>query len=182
MNRLIIISGCSGGGKSSLLLELSQRGYTIVEEPGRRIVSQELARQSTALPWIDLAAFARRAIRQSLEDLSRTKGLDGDVFFDRGLIDAANALCQSSAPDAEKREAQELCSLHRFHRTVFMTPPWPEIYHTDAERNHDLVTAVKEYESLRGFYPKLGYEPVALPRISIAQRADFVLTYLRANC
>ncbi|WP_410012764.1 AAA family ATPase [Sodalis sp. C49] len=35
MNRLIVISGCSGGGKSTLLAELKRRGYTVVEEPGR---------------------------------------------------------------------------------------------------------------------------------------------------
>jgi predicted ATPase len=29
---LVVISGCSGGGKSSLLTELQARGYAIVEE------------------------------------------------------------------------------------------------------------------------------------------------------
>ena len=41
MNRFIILSGCSGGGKSTLLAELARRGFATVEEPGRRIVIEE---------------------------------------------------------------------------------------------------------------------------------------------
>lgn len=31
----VVISGCSGGGKSTLLSELAARGYHVVHEPGR---------------------------------------------------------------------------------------------------------------------------------------------------
>jgi predicted ATPase len=41
MDRFIVISGCSGGGKSTLVAELARRGYASVEEPGRRIVEDE---------------------------------------------------------------------------------------------------------------------------------------------
>ncbi|AHK02241.1 ATPase [Agrobacterium tumefaciens] len=62
MHHFIILSGCSGGGKSTLLAELAHRGFATVEEPGRRIVIEETRNNGTALPWIDLEAFARRAI------------------------------------------------------------------------------------------------------------------------
>jgi hypothetical protein len=32
----VLITGCSGGGKSTLLAELRARGHPVVEEPGRR--------------------------------------------------------------------------------------------------------------------------------------------------
>ncbi|WP_409999599.1 AAA family ATPase [Rhizobium leguminosarum] len=51
MNRSVLISGCSGGGKSTLLAELAARGHAVVEEPGRRIVKQELEGDGAALPW-----------------------------------------------------------------------------------------------------------------------------------
>lgn len=34
--RLIILSGCSGGGKSALLVELGRRGFATYEEAGRQ--------------------------------------------------------------------------------------------------------------------------------------------------
>ena len=51
IDRFVVISGCSGGGKSTLLIELGQRGYATVEEPGRRIVKEEMLGAGLALPW-----------------------------------------------------------------------------------------------------------------------------------
>src|SRR5262252_4125258 len=85
--RLVVISGCSGGGKSTLLTELGRRGYATVEEPGRRIVRQELLGEGSALPWVDGVAFAL-----AIADHTAASRSAGWVFFDRGLVDAAAAL------------------------------------------------------------------------------------------
>lgn len=172
MDRFVVISGCSGGGKSTLLAELARRGYAVVEEPGRRIVQEELAGNGAALPWVDAAAFARRAIAMALADRERAAAQQGGwVFFDRGLIDAAAALEHITVEPALERIGQP----HRYHRRVFLTPPWPEIYATDAERRHDLDAALAEYERLLRVYPALGYEVVILPKIGVSERADFIL-------
>lgn len=174
MNRFVVISGCSGGGKSTLLAELGARGFAIVEEPGRRIVKQELAGEGRALPWVDLAAFARLAIETSIADREATAGNEDWTFFDRGLIDAAVAL----ENDTGEPVAGLLNDIHPYHSTVFMTPPWPEIYQGDGERRHSLEDAIAEYERLCAAYPALGYEVVILPKLSVAQRADFVVSTL----
>jgi len=171
MNRFIVISGCSGGGKSTLLEELARRGHAVVEEPGRRIVREETARGGTALPWVDAAAFARRAIAMALADRAVAARHEGWVFFDRGLIDAAVALEHLSGEPA----LQAYGRAHRYHARVFLTPPWPEIYAADAERRHDLAAAAAEYARLLEAYPRLGYETVVLPKVSVAARADFIL-------
>lgn len=38
----IVLSGCSGGGKSSLLTELGRRGHTVVPEAGRQVVREQM--------------------------------------------------------------------------------------------------------------------------------------------
>ncbi len=174
MNRCVVISGCSGGGKSTLLTEIGSRGFAIVEEPGRRVVRRELEGEGSALPWVDLAAFARLAIETAIADREAVAGKTGWTFFDRGLIDAALALEQATGEPV----AQPMNALHPYHPTVFMTPPWPEIYEGDAERRHSLTDAVEEYERLCTAYPALGYEVVVLPKVSVAERADFVLGIL----
>lgn len=173
MNRLVVISGCSGGGKSSLLAELGRRGYRVVEEPGRRIVQQELAGNGAALPWVDIAAFARRATAMSLSDRASIATADEWVFFDRGLVDAAAAL-----EHATGEPAVTACRAHPYHARMFMAPPWPEIYGTDPERRHDIDAALAEYDRLLHAYASLGYEILTLPRISVEARADHVLNML----
>ncbi|WLP53293.1 AAA family ATPase [Agrobacterium fabrum] len=171
MNRFIILSGCSGGGKSTLLAELARRGFATVEEPGRRIVIEETRNGGTALPWIDIQAFARRAIAMALED-RRVTPKEGLVFFDRGLIDAASALHHISGD----RFIDTLRDTHRYNSLVFLTPPWPEIYRSDDERKHGFDAAVEEYERLVRDYEGLGYDIVVLPKSAVAERADLILT------
>ncbi len=172
-DNLVILSGCSGGGKSTLLAELSRRGHATVEEPGRRIVRQETSGQGTALPWIDMEAFARRAVAMSLGDRENAPAT-GWVFFDRGLVDAASALHAVAADGL----LHELKNSHRYNSRVFLTPPWPEIYVSDGERQHDFSAALTEYERLLRDYHALSYDPVVLPKVSVSERANLILEML----
>lgn len=174
MERFIVISGCSSGGKSSLVAELRRRGHAVVEEPGRRIVNEEMKRQRFALPWVDAAAFARRAMALALSDLKSATALKGWVFFDRSWIDAASALEHLTGEQTLMRLAQT----HRYHRRVFLAPPWPEIYVTDAERHHGFDAAAGEYSRLVQAYSTIGYEVQVLPKVGVSPRADLVLSTL----
>ena len=173
-NHFVVISGCSSGGKSTLLVELGRRGYATVEEPGRRIVQEEMLGKGLALPWADAIAFARRAVALALTDRAAAKHETGCVFFDRGLIDAAAALQRLTGEPA----LAALASAHRYHHRVFLAPPWPEIYVTDTERRHDLSAAIAEYKHLLDVYPSLGYQTTILPKATTHERAEFVLRSL----
>ena len=176
-DRFVLLSGCSGGGKSTLLAELRRRGHHTVDEPGRRIVIEEQATGGKALPWVDPAAFARRAIEMALADRASARTLAGWVFFDRGLIDAASALEVVTGEPA----LAALGAAHRYHRRVFMAPPWPEIYGNDAERRHGFEAGLAEYQRLENAFPALGYAVITLPKASVSVRADFVLTTLSTD-
>lgn len=173
MDRFVVISGCSGGGKSTLLAELRARGYAVIEEPGRRIVAEERRASGRALPWVDLSAFARRAMEVSLADRRRAENMGGTVFFDRGLIDAVVALEFATGAPTLPNYACE-----RYNRLVFLTPPWRAIYVGDADRPHGFQNAVNEYERLLPAFSSLGYEIALLPKVDVALRADFVLKRL----
>jgi predicted ATPase len=173
-NRFVVISGCSGGGKSSLIAELVRRGYSAVEEPGRRIVQEELQRGGSALPWVDSRAFLDRVYALALADHAAAADLEGWVFFDRGLVDAAAGLERLSGEPTSKR----LGSSPLYHRRVFLTPPWPDIHVLDHERRHTLNDALIEYEHLTQVYTALGYDVTILPKVDVRARADLVLRSL----
>ena len=166
---LVMISGFSSGGKSTLLTELAHRGYSVVAEPGRRIIAEARVGDGRALPWIDAAAFARCAIRMSVADFEAACGL---TFFDRGVVDAAVAITATGGtyPDSTIERL-------RYDR-VFLAPPWPEIFVNDDERRHSLQKALADYERVRDAYLEAGYTPVMLPRDSVDARVDFILREL----
>jgi predicted ATPase len=110
----------------------------------------------------------------ALADRASAGALDGWVFFDRGLIDAAAGLQHLTSEPALAALGQS----HRYHHRVFLTPPWPEIYVTDPERRHGLNMAIAEYSRLLEVYPSLGYEVSVLRKIGVMERADFVLNAL----
>src|SRR5262245_44689332 len=172
MERFIVISGCSSGGKSTLVAELRRRGHAVVEEPGRRIVKEEMKCHGSALPWADEVAFARRAMALALSDFRSATALNGWVFFDRSWIDAASALEHLTG----KQILMRLARVHRYHRRVFLAPPWPEIYVTDVERHHGPDVAAREYSRLVEAYSTLGYEFKARRKVGVSRGRDLFLS------
>ncbi len=170
-DKFILLTGCSGGGKSTLLDVLAERGFATVPEPGRRIVAEELAGDGKALPWVDMQAFALRAIDLARADIEAAQQLKGPVFFDRGLIDAAVALEHSGGPKVK----ETLGPYRPYGRRVFMAPPWQELFVADAERRHDFDAAVGEHLRIEQALEALGYFRSVLPKVSVNKRADIVL-------
>lgn len=166
--RKIVITGCSGGGKSTLLAELATRGQAVVKEPGRRVIAAERAAGGTGFPWDDADRFADLAFWMAVADHATAKA---DVtFFDRSALDqAAWYARQGSAPPGD---------VPHYDKTVFMAPPWPDIHSTDPDRRHGFDAAVDEYTDLVIRLPDWGYHCHVLPMVSVTDRADFILDTL----
>lgn len=169
--RFIVISGCSGGGKSTLLEALAVRGFACVPEPGRRIVHLEQQTGGDALPWINPRAFAERAVAMARADLAEAAKTPGVTFFDRGLVDAAVALAHAGGPPY----METLGPVRAYGQTVFLAPPWPEIYATDAARKHGFAEAKAEYHRLVDAFGHLGYATCTLPKDSVDARISLIL-------
>ncbi|MEO1042174.1 MAG: AAA family ATPase [Pseudomonadota bacterium] len=167
--RFVVITGCSGGGKSTLLTALHERGYRTVDEPGRRLM-----RHSLADPYKDLKGFAEQAVAMSTRDIEKERNSSGWVFFDRGLIDAAAALTFATGASIN----DTLKNAPRFYRRVFFAPPWRAIYRQDEERQHDFGAAKQEAIRLASAYNDLGYQLTDLPLWSVEDRAQWVIDQL----
>ena len=174
-NNHVVISGCSGGGKSTLLSELVNRGYSVVLEPGRQIVKEQTAIEGDALPWINLQKFLELALSRYLFQFNSQKESQKYIFFDRGIIDAVQL--DPSQPEYFQHAAKKF----RYNRLVFLVPPWEEIFKGDTERKHNFESAKKEFDELLIKYKNFGYETVLIPKIPVKERVDFILEKLGAS-
>jgi predicted ATPase len=160
--RRVVISGCSGGGKSTLLEELSTRGYHVFPEAGREIVKEQLENGGAALPWVDTAMFAELLLEQSIGKLHAAP--QGPSFYDRSIIEPLRWYRETGTPlPVHLSKAEHL----RYAVDVFLAPLWPEIHVQDNEPRHDFSAAVEEVEVLLKLFPKLGYTVHLLPKVGV---------------
>lgn len=168
-----VITGASGGGKSTVIDALAAAGYATVPEVGRQIVSEQVASQGTALPWQDQAAFMDLLFVRSIaafDEVAETA--DKIVFFDRSFLEAiAYGSVIGRAPAQAMLEA---AAVRRFEMPVFVCPPWGAIFAEDRVRRHDFEFACRDYEANVATYLTAGYALTEVPPASVPDRVAFI--------
>ncbi len=178
--RLIVLSGCSAGGKSTLLAEMNRRGVRVCAEPGRRVVERQEATVGDGLPWKNPEKFLQLCVELALEDFVNANASQEVTLFDRSLVDAIAGLVRIAQRKNSPQIASDylpLLARYRYAPKVLLAPPWPELFHAgrgDERRKHSFDSAVAEFEHLREYYPTLGYRVAELPRGTVAERADYL--------
>jgi predicted ATPase len=176
--RFHVITGGPGSGKSTLIEALSRRGLAHSIEAGRAIIQDQIAIDGPALPGRDPLAFAELMLSWELRSYRVAQAESGHVFFDRGVPDVVGyfQLLGRPVPSHVTRAAERF----RYSRRVFLAPPWPAIFTQDAERKQTAEEAERTCEAMIAAYSSCGYELVALPRVSVDERACFVLASIDA--
>ncbi len=172
---LFVITGGPGSGKTTLLLELEKSGYPSAAEVARQIIQEQVNANGEALPWRDRRLYLELMLERSIKSY-KEHATAGIMFFDRGIPDClAYARLIGLQNDQFVRSAGER---YRYAPTVFLAPPWREIYTTDTERKQDFEEAVRTWHLLGEAYEELGYELVLLPTVTAEERADFVVRHV----
>src|SRR5690606_5939897 len=115
---------------------LAARGFPTVAESGRAILRQQAAIGGNAVHHGDAEAYRELMLQRGVDDFERMSGeTDVPVFFDRGIAELAgySRLIGVAVPAHVRRAA----ALYRYNPTVFVAPPWPEIYVNDDLRRQD---------------------------------------------
>ena len=168
MNTRFLITGCSGGGKSTLVQRLEALGHHVVHEPGLRVIHS-----GGPKPWENRLGFFDAVTAIAEADLDKPLPQDAPTFFDRGLLDALSGRAH--------REKIPISALmpdpFPYDQPVFFAPPWPEIYEQTDDRPHTFEFALGEAERLRRDLDCLGITTLELPKLSVEERAQWMLAY-----
>ncbi|MCF3108566.1 AAA family ATPase [Niabella sp. CC-SYL272] len=181
VDRFHILTGGPGSGKTTLLTVLEGPYFHIVPEVAREIIREQMAAGGTALPWKDQDLYTSLMLERSLESYQATlKQLQSNpnqhFFFDRGIPDT---LCYATLTgQGISEDMNKAASIHRYNPTVFMLPPWKEIYTTDTERKQSWEEAVVTYEQLKATYTNYQYKVVEVPTGPPQQRSNFIIASL----
>jgi len=171
-NRLHVLTGGPGSGKTTLIEALAKAGVATSPEVGRAVIREQLAAGGDALPWADQRAFAELMVVRDMA--ARREALAGGAVtvLDRGVPDVAGFLRVSGLPvPPHIDEAARTC---RYNRRVFIAPFWADIFTGDAERKQSAEVAETTFTVMAETYRDYGYELVELPRAPVADRVAFV--------
>jgi hypothetical protein len=118
-------------------------------------------------------AFTRLTFSEMLLQHDHAAETGERCFFDRALPDIFSYLHESGLDVAEIwLDTHANC---RYERTVFILPPWPEIYVNDAERPQTLAETESLHDAIRAVYESLGYELIEVPKLPVEARCEFML-------
>lgn len=164
-------------GKTSVIDMLESSGYCCIHESGRDIIRHEQETNGNKLPWGDRVGFANEMFKKAVADYNTEFNKEEFVFFDRGIPDVIGYLVLCDLPVAGEMWAA--AKSYRYNETVFITPPWCEIYVNDAQRKQTFEEAEATFDVMKQIYKGLGYSLIELPKFSIRERASFVLKNMK---
>jgi predicted ATPase len=174
-----VVTGCSGGGKSSIIDALRARGFPCVDEAGRTIVKEQLRIGGDGTPWQDQVKFGELLLARYIHLFEQVAQRSQPVFFDRGIPEILTFSRWLKTPMPEHHRAA--AANYRYARKVFVAPPWPEIFTVDAERRHSFEDGLAEYPFTLEAYRECGYELVEIPKAPVAERVEFILHHVGAR-
>jgi len=167
---LYVFAGGPGTGKTTLLTALESRGYVCLPDNARAVIQQRLAAGLSPRP--DPGTFARTILEADVAAYRAGARAERPVFFDRGIIDAVGGLYLAGR--LSDAEVDEYLVDYPYDRSVFLFPPWEEIYVNDEERDQSFSEAVDVYERSGDWYRRCGYQTIEVPREDLSTRLRFI--------
>jgi len=178
MQKKIVITGGPGTGKSTVIVELENQKYNCMHEISREVTLMARKNGIEQLFLKDPMLFSKMLLEGRVNQFKDATLLTADlVFFDRGVPDVfayMNYLGVEFPPifiDESKK--------NKYYETVFLMPPWKDIYITDEERYESFEQSLAVYNHLKAAYKSIGYSIIEVPFGTVKERAAFILKNIK---
>ena len=170
-----IITGGPGFGKTELIEALRTEGFMCSGEFARELILSQTESSGDILPWKNGRLF-QQTILSKRKAFFESVPPDAIAFAGRAILDqlAFARYRGFGTPDVLLDAAHE----YRYAATVFVTPPWPEIYKNDRIRTESLAEAIQIHEFVIETYRDLNYRINELPLVPTAERVQYLLKNL----
>ncbi|MCW2119754.1 ATP-binding protein [Flavobacterium sp. 7A] len=174
---IIVLIGGPGTGKSSIINELTDKGFCCYPEISREITLEAKKNGIDQLFLEDPLLFSQLLLegRQKQFDAANQEP-HLNVFIDRGLPDILAYM--HFAKQEYPVHFTTSCQKHKYTK-IFMLPPWEAIYKIDDARYETYEQAQEVHQHIVDTYKSFGYTPIEVPKDTIENRTAFILNALK---
>ena len=174
----IVITGGPGTGKSSIINELTKRGFTCFEEISRQVTLSARENGIDQLFLTNPILFSELLLEGRIKQYKEATGTNNEfIFLDRGIPDVVAYM--DYIGDSYPEAFIDACKTNVYDY-VFILAPWQEIFTSDSERYENFEQALEIHENLLNSYKKYDYNLRDVPFGAIESRADYILNVVKA--
>ncbi|MEU9151942.1 AAA family ATPase [Streptomyces sp. NPDC048417] len=169
-----ILTGAPGAGKTSILRQLQQRGFDVVDEAATAIITREQA-EGDAEPWTQAAFVEKVAVLQRQRQMQSASGDVALQIYDRSPI-CTHALSTYLGRPVSEELSAEIDRITRervYEQQVFFIRNIGYCEPTAARRISFRESLAFERIHERS-YRQFGYELVDVPAGAVAHRAEMI--------
>jgi predicted ATPase len=167
----IVLTGAPCTGKTAVINQLESMGHAVMPEISRDYITKDGLSLGGEDPAKNLIPFSAQIWQRRSEQYHSVKDLVGNVYFDRSLMDViAYMHVGEKAVNADFNPKD-----FPYHPTVFIFPPWEEIYALDNERWEPFATSLDVHDAMVKTYSENGYHLIEVPRLSVESRCQFII-------
>ena len=160
-----------GAGKSTVLSLLQERGYKCIPEQARIVLSEQRSINGDGVPEKDPELFTKLMLEKMIFEFDRNADSSEAIIFDRGLPDL---IAYADHFKIDRTSYLKTAEEYRYNLSVFMFPPWKEIYVNDNERKMSYELAGEFGVNVKKIYQELGYNAIDVSLIAADERARFI--------
>ena len=173
----IVITGGPGTGKSTLINELTKRGFTCLEEISRQVTLNAKKEGVNQLFLTNPLLFSELLLKGRYKQYMDADAIKADIaFFDRGVPDVLAYM--DFIGDRYPVSFTETCK-NVVYDTVFILKPWEAIYTVDNERYENFEQALQIHDCLLNTYKNYNYQLIDVPFGTVENRTNYILEVLK---
>ena len=176
MQQKIVLIGGPGTGKTTIINELTKRGFYCMPEVSRKVILKAKKEGIEQLFLTEPLLFSKMLLEGREEQYKNAQNLkEKIIFFDRGIPDvhAYMNYFNTIYPDYFIKKS----NTYKYTK-IFHFSPWKEIHITDNERYESFEESEKIDTFLITAYSELGYKLINVPFASVEERTNFIINSL----
>lgn len=173
--KIILLIGGPSSGKTTLINHLQEEGFICYPEISREVTLKAREKGIEQLFLTNPMLFSEMLLEGRIEQFKNALKEEKTVFIDRGIPDVLAYM--DFIGDVYPEKFIEACQKYKYD-TIFLLPPWEEIYTSDSERYESYEQAMQIHDFLVDTYTKFGYDLIEVPKVSVENRYNFIIDHL----